>query len=139
VDITRKSIIADLVTQHMAHTNTPLPKGNVVYAVTFTKTADADRDLGVMGTVTEVKLLIAPTPHVDAVNVTMVNKSGGALQYSDLKMTVSRDSLTNDMAIDQHTEFDVNGIRYQVQAFTPGPSAWEFVIRRKALAPSQNI
>lgn len=135
MEIVRKSIIADLVTQHMAHTNTPLPKGNIVYAITFTKTSDADRDLGVMGTVTEKKLLMNPTPHVDAVNVTMVVKSNGAYQFSDLKMTVSRDSLTTDMATDTHTEFDVNNIRYQVQAFTPGPSAWEFVIRRKALEP----
>lgn len=133
--IIQKSIIADLVTQHLAHTVSPLPKGNIVEVVTSTKTSDADRDLGVQGTVTEKVTLVVPTPHVDAVNVTMVVKSNGAYQFSDLKMTVSRDSLTDAVATDTHTEFNVNGIRYQIQAFTPGPSAWEFVIRRQALEP----
>lgn len=123
-----KSPIADILSQVMRHN----PRGNVVEVVTFSKSTDADRDFGRMGTVTPIVKLIQPEPFVNAVNVTMVQKSAGAYQFSDLKMTVSRDSLTDDVASDQHTEFNVNGVRYQVQAYTPGPSAWEFVIRRKA-------
>lgn len=123
-----QSPVADLMSQLMRHQ----AQGNVVEAVTFSKSGDADKDFGRIGTVEPITKLIEPEPFVNAVNVVMVQKSNGAYEFSDLKMTMARESLSFEAASDPHTEFNVNGVRYQVKAYTPGPSAWEFVIRRKA-------
>lgn len=134
-DVLQKTVLAEIYKQAMAH-NSRGPLGNVVEVVTFTKTSDADRDLGVMGTITEKTSRIEPEPFVNAMNVLQVTRSGGAFQFSDLKMTVAKDSISNEVASDGHTEFNVNSVRYAIQAYTPGPSAWEFVLRRKAAEPT---
>jgi hypothetical protein len=125
-----KSPIANLLGDCMRH----YAKGNVIQVVTKTGT-NADKDLGIRGTIVETIKTIEPEPFINAIKIDAVNKSGGAFRYSDFYMTVSRDSLTSDIALDNHTEFNVNGDRYKIVAATPGPSAWAFVIRRKVAEP----
>jgi hypothetical protein len=109
-------------------------RGNVVELITKTKQG-ADKDLGVKGTVTETPTMIEPEPFLNAIGVDMVQRSGGVFRFSDLRMTMARESIQDTIALDAHTEFNVNGVRVQILGVTPGPSAWEFIIRRKASEP----
>ena len=130
MSILQKSPIADIVTQMASHYG----RGNVVEVVQRTL-ANADKDLGIGGTLTEKLVTLVPEPFVNAVNVNTVNRSGGAFRFSDLRMTVSRDSLDDTTALSKTTQFVVNGRRYGIISVTPGPSAWEFTIRALAAEP----
>lgn len=126
----RDSPVAFLLKENLAH----IARGNCVQLVTKTKT-NADKDLGIDGTVTETLSAIVPEPYLNAVPVAFVQRSGGAYRYSDLKMTAAKDSLTFDQAMSSATEFDINGERYQILTPNAGPTAYTFIIRRKAAEP----
>ncbi len=127
----KDSPVAFLLRENLAH----IARGNVVQLVTKTKT-NADKDLGIDGTVTETITDIQPEPYLNAVPVAIVQRSGGAFRFSDLKMTASKDSLASDTALSLKTEFNVNGDRYQVLVADPGPTAYTFIIRRKVAEPT---
>jgi hypothetical protein len=103
--------------------------GNTIVAVTQAH-QNADPDLGQAGTVTEVDTPVTPEPLLSAIRVETVLRSGDALRFSDLRMSVQKDSLPEAIAMNIATEFDINGERYKVVAVTPAPSTWEFIIRR---------
>jgi hypothetical protein len=126
-----RSPIAWLVPEIEAHYH----KGNSISMITYIKSGSADKDLGMGGTVTPKITLIQPEPHINAIKVEVVNGSNGAFRFSDLVMTMARQSATFESTIDLHTEWNVNGDIYQTIAITPGPSIWEVVLRRKTTAP----
>src|ERR1035437_1773103 len=129
-NVIKASPVAFLIPQMQQHYR----KGNVVEIVLRTKLS-ADKDFGIGGTVTENVTLLSPEPSVNPLRGEAVIKSGGAYRFSDLKMTVARDSISDEIGLDMHTEFNVNGVRYQILATTPGPTAREFIIRRKGSEP----
>lgn len=104
--------------------------GNVVSLVTISRTG-GDPDLGVSGTETETLREMANEPLLAAIAIQSVVKSGGALKFSDLRMTVAKSDLTQAEAETEKSEFDVNGGRYAAIAMTPHELTWEFVIRKK--------
>lgn len=126
----RDSPVAFLLKENLAH----IARGNCVKLVTKTK-VNADKDLGIDGTVTETLVTLVPEPYLNAVPVSVVQRSGGAYRYSDMKMTAAKDSMTFDQAMAQSTEFDINGERWQVLTPGAGPTAFTFVIRRKMAEP----
>jgi hypothetical protein len=126
----RPSPIAFIIPEMERH----YARHNAIQIVLKTKQS-ADKDLGIGGTVTENVSDISPEPFINAMNVQAIQQNGGAFRYSDLKMTMARESVAEDIAIDLHTEWSINGDRYITIALTPGASAWEFVIRRKTSEP----
>lgn len=97
--------------------------------------ANADADLGNSGTTTETPSVLDPEPLLSAITTEAVDRSGGAFWYSDTRMSVLKTALTEDVAMDEKTEFNINGERHIVLAITPCPTTWEYVIRRK----TQNV
>jgi hypothetical protein len=126
----KDSPVAFLLKENLSH----IARGNCVKLVIKTKT-NADKDLGIDGTVTEVLTTIVPEPYLNAVPVAFVQRSGGSYRYSDKKMTASKDSLTYEQAMSSSTEFDINGERYQILTPNAGPTAYTFIIRQKASEP----
>lgn len=126
----KDSPVAFLLKENLAH----IARGNCVRVVTKIK-LNADKDLGITGTVTETLAVIVPEPYLNAVPVAIVQRSGGAYRFSDLKMTAAKDSLDFDVAMSLSTEFDINGDRYQVLTPNAGPTAYTFIIRRKSAEP----
>lgn len=122
----QKSPAAFILAEAMAH----YAQGNRVSLVTKTASG-ANAAFGVEGTVTENLSLLSPEPFINGIGGRAVQQSGGAFWWSDQKMTVSRESMTEDQARQEDLEFDVNGDRYRVLAFAPTGMAWEFVIRRE--------
>lgn len=123
------SPVANIFPQIMAHTR----KGNVIQMVTYLPATD--KDFGMGATDNPNICNIHPEPFVNAIRIAAVVKSGGAFKFSDLMMTVAKNSISEANALDQHTEWNVNCDRYETIAVTPGPTAWEFVIRRKSTSP----
>ena len=121
----RNPSIARLVQQTMAH----VAVGNQVYVVDEVRSGN-DPDLGVPGTLTLTQRLLTTEPMLSGMSMNAVVRSGGAFMYSDLRMSCSKDSLTEDEATRPHVRFQVNGEMYEVIARTPNPSTWEFVLRR---------
>jgi hypothetical protein len=117
--------IAKLIGSAMAHHAV----GNAVSAIGVTR-QNSDPDLGQGGTATEVETPINPEPMLSAIRVDTVLRSGDALRFSDLRMSVQKDALPEAVAMNITTEFHVNGVRYKVVTVTPAPSTWEFIIRR---------
>lgn len=123
----KDSPVAFILKENLAH----IARGNSISLITKVK-QNADKDLGIEGTVTETKTLIVPEPYVNAVPIVMVQNSGGAFRFSDLKMTAARDSIPLEVAMSLSTEFDINGDRFEVLTPSAGSSAYTFIIRQKS-------
>lgn len=105
-------------------------QGNVVQFV-LTSRSGADEDLGVSGTATPNTRNISPEPFLNGISVDAVMKGNGAFKFSDLRMTVAKDAMTDSEALDQKGQFIVNGNTFDVITCTPNASSYDFVIRRK--------
>lgn len=118
--------IARLLESAMTHYGV----GNVVELVTITRSG-ADADMGIAGSINEVPSVIVPEPLLSAISTDMVIKNGAAFLYSDTRMSVAKSALTEAVAMDEKTEFNINGDRHVIVAVTPSSSSWEFVVRRR--------
>lgn len=128
-----RNAIAELVGQAMSHDDVTR-KGNKVFMVTYSKTG-SDKDLGVGGSITPNTKEICPEPWLNAIAIDTVLKSNNAFMFSDVMMTMARESVGPTDVLDKHTEWTINGDFYTTISVTPGPSAWEIVIRRKTTSP----
>jgi hypothetical protein len=106
-------------------------QGNVVEVVTISNPT-ADSDLGIEGTPTPSYVVLDPEPLLSAVSSQLVAGNGGTYRYSDSRLSILKPLLTEAQGTDPNQEFRINGAIYIVVSFTPCPSTWEFVVRRKA-------